>query len=260
MAVFEQHNHVNIWWFPKNFCQSTFGEYRRSGTNSCTVISLILANKISKELVFAEGLPTHTLPPNRAVEIFANAMNEGNRIYGSLFDRTDISPDGSEKRRAPNLNIPEAITALAGQINSEFQLQEWFYTHLMANPTKESYMRTVSTRIADVIKLAIRLFNRSFTNEGGNNLFIALIADNRTTVFVIEFPSNKIAFFDSHHHGRRGGSVIALCPIEYLEEIVNWFVHMAADIYHSRPTVYEISFLTTTIDAINLISPLLADN
>uniref|UniRef100_A0A1I8NXQ6 Uncharacterized protein n=1 Tax=Stomoxys calcitrans TaxID=35570 RepID=A0A1I8NXQ6_STOCA len=252
MAVFEQKNLLNIWWFPREFCQSAYGEFRHSGTNSCTLISLILANEMAKELVFKTN--TARSLPTRAVEIFAHAMNEGNALYGRIFN--DISTEDSRKRRAPNLNIPEAVEALVSQRYMDFCLQEWFYTHITANSTNENYSQSVSSRIADVMKLAIRLFKRSVrNNEGARNLFAAVISDNRTTMFVFDLSSHIVSFFDSHQHGRKAGAVIALCAIDGLEELANWFVTMGEEVYHSRPPVYEISLLTTTTDARNLTAP-----
>lgn len=252
MAVLEQHAHVNIWWFPKEFCQSRFGEYRGSGTNSCTLISLILADKISKEHVHEQGMDI--LPP-RAVEMFGDAINEGNSVYWRLFDRSNMSQDNNRSRGTPNLNIPEAIFALAGQPHMDFQLQEWFYTHLTANPTKTSYTQSVSLRIAQVMKLGMQLFQQTQSNESTRNLFAALIADSRTTLFVMEFPSNLISFFDSHQHGRQAGAVAAVCSVDYFEELTSWLIDMLFDVYHSRPAVFEISFLTTIAEASNQVSP-----
>uniref|UniRef100_A0A1A9ZDW4 Uncharacterized protein n=4 Tax=Glossina TaxID=7393 RepID=A0A1A9ZDW4_GLOPL len=247
MAVFEQHSHVSVWWFPREFCQSRFGEYRESGTNSCTLISLILADKIAKEQIFSQKAKTL---PQRAVEVFGDAMNEGNTVYSRVFESKD---DNGRRRRAPNLNIPEAIAALANSDFIEFQLQEWFYTHLTASPTKETYHRSVASRIAQVLKLGVQLFRQPSSNTRAKNLFAALIADSRTTIFIFEFPINIISFFDSHQHGRQSGAVVAQCSIDHLEDLCSWFVRMLDDVYKSRPSVYEISFLTTSADAPNVI-------
>lgn len=252
MAVLEQHDHVNVWWFPREFCQSRFGEYRNSGTNSCTLISLLLADKISKEHVLYQT--SHNLP-RRAVELFGDAMNEGNGVYSRLFEHPVGSVDATRKRKTPNLNIPEAISALDSQNNIRFHLQEWFYTHLTANPSKETYIQSVSSRISQVMRLGVQLFKQADSNRTARNLFAALIADSRTTVFVFEFPSKLVSFFDSHQHGREAGAVVAQCALDHLEELGHWFIRMLGEIYNSRPSVYEISFLTTAADAPNLEHP-----
>ncbi|KAM7356772.1 uncharacterized protein ACRADG_002406 [Cochliomyia hominivorax] len=244
MAVFEKFNNVNVWWFPQEFCQSRYGEYHSSGTNSCTLISLILADKMSKESVFR--VVNQTLP-KRAVEIFAAAMNEGNIVYGNIFK--------NNKKRTPNLNIPEAMTALVDHRNMQFDLKEWFYTHLTANPKKETYKHSVANRITQVLRLAIQLFKQTPNNSRAKNLFAALIADSRTTVFVFEFPHNSVSFFDSHQHGQRAGAVVAQAALDNLSELSYWFVNMLHEVYNSRPSVYEISFLTTSSDAPNLERP-----
>ncbi|XP_061396262.1 uncharacterized protein LOC133331887 [Musca vetustissima] len=254
MAVFEENDNVNIWWFPKEFCQSMYGEYRKGGTNSCTLISLILANKLSKETVFHNN--DSVALPAKAVQIFGDAINEGNKVYWQLFEHATELPD---VRRDPNLNIPEAIDALNAQTHIGFNLQEWFYTHLTANPNTHSYFESVSSRIAQVLKLGIQLFKRPNGNAHAKNLFAVLIANSRTTVIVLDFPSNTASFFDSHQHGRRAGAVVAICNVDYYDRLVRWFVAMLADIYHSRPSLFEISFLTKEIYARNLESPALND-
>ncbi|XP_023305973.2 uncharacterized protein LOC111687731 [Lucilia cuprina] len=246
MAVLQKHHNVNVWWFPQDFCQSRYGEYYESGTNSCTLISLILADKMAKEEVFHK--PSKTLP-KRAIEIFGDAMNEGNIVYGRMFNR-------GSKRKTPNLNIPEALTALCDQRNMSFDLREWFYTHLTANPHKESYQYSVPNRITQVLKLGVQLFKQPPSNSRARNLFAALIADSRTTVFVFEFPQNVVSFFDSHQHGQRAGAVVAQASIDNLAELSVWFVNMLQEVYKSRPSVYEISFLTTRADAPNLETPI----
>lgn len=244
MALYEKHQNVNVWWFPQDFCQSRYGEYRDSGTNSCTLISLLLADKMSKEQVFRAI--SQTLP-KRAIELFGAAMNEGNIVYANLFK--------NHKKHSPNLNIPEAISALEDHSDIQFDLHEWFYTHLTANPHKEAYKHSVSNRITQVLKLAIQLFRQGSNNSEARNLFAALIADSRTTVFVFEFPLNVVSFFDSHQHGQRAGAVMAQTSLDHLPELCHWFMDMLQEVYNSRPAVFEISFLTTNSEAPNLERP-----
>lgn len=252
MAVYEKRNNVNVWWFPKEFCQSRFGEYRESGTNSCTLISLLLADALSKDL--ALQMATRTGLPQRTIEIFGNAMNEGNRVYSRIFKRFD---DKNKHKTDPNLSIPEAIRALVDHSSLHFDLQEWFYTHLTANPNKETYEQTVAARIAQVLKLVVQLFKKPRSNvDTRSKLFAALIADQRTSTFVFEFPNNVVTVFDSHQHGRQSGAVVAQCSIDNLEDLAHWFILMLGEIYNSRPGIYEISFLTTAADAPHLVSPI----
>lgn len=248
MATYEKHSNVNIWWFPQDFCQSRYGEHRSSGTNSCTLISLLLADKMAKENLFR--VSTHKLPP-RAVEIFADAMNQGNIVYSRIFK----GDEENFKKRTPNLNIPEAITALTGEEFIEFDLQEWFYTHLTANPQKETYKITVPQRITKVLNFGIQLFKQPQSNSKSRNLFAAIIADSRTTVFVIDFANNVVSFFDSHQHGHQTGAVVAQSSLDNLPDLIQWFVSMVNQIYHSQPSIFEISFLTTSADAPNLTNP-----
>lgn len=248
MAVHENCNNVSVWWFPLDFCQSRYGEYREYGTNSCTLISLIVADKVAKENV--RNGTSHILP-KELIDIFGSAMNEGNMVYAHLFHKTEEK----SLKSAPNLNIPEAITALESERNLRFDLREWFYTHLTSNPQKETYTQTVPNRITQTLKLGIQLFRTQASSSTPKNLFAALIGDSRTTIFVFDFLHNNATFFDSHQHGQRGGAVAAQVSINNLLDLIQWFVGMTENVYNSRPSIYEISFLTTSDSAPNMAVP-----
>lgn len=47
--VYHKENSVSIWYFESEYCQSKFGPYSSTGTNSCTLIALLAANYIAKK-------------------------------------------------------------------------------------------------------------------------------------------------------------------------------------------------------------------
>ena len=40
----ERSGHVGVWWFPRDFSQSRYGE-RNTGSNACTLIAILVAQK-----------------------------------------------------------------------------------------------------------------------------------------------------------------------------------------------------------------------
>ncbi|XP_039963689.1 uncharacterized protein LOC126762117 [Bactrocera neohumeralis] len=242
MAVLERNGNLNIWWFPKEFSQSRYGEYHHSGTNSCTLITLILADMVAKEGRGFYCQRMQDLPP-RAVEIFAEGINKGNSAYAHLITANAGVPESGgvaqQMTANQNLNIPDALNVLKRQ--PHFRLKEWFFTHMQADPERES-CRTIALRLLQAVNTGLQQF-RQAGKANEHFLFAAMISDNRTVLFVIEFPANLITFFDSHQHGRDAGAVVAQCNIRDMYDMMNWFVNMNHDVYSSQPHIYEVSFL-----------------
>ncbi|CAD7005202.1 unnamed protein product [Ceratitis capitata] len=242
MAVLERNGNLNIWWFPKEFSQSRYGEYHHSGTNSCTLITLILADMVAKEGRGFYCQRMQDVPP-RAVDIFAEAINKGNHAYAHLITPTQPSHETAVSvpttSTNQNLNIPDALTVLKSQ--PHFRLKEWFFTHMQADPERES-CRTIALRLLQAVNTGLQQF-RQAGKANEHFLFAAMISDNRTVLFVIEFPRNIVTFFDSHQHGRDAGAVVSQCSIRDMYDMMNWFVNMNHDIYSSTPHIYEVSFL-----------------
>ncbi|XP_067644954.1 uncharacterized protein [Eurosta solidaginis] len=241
MAVLERNGNLNIWWFPKEFSQSRYGEYHHSGSNSCTLITLILANMVAKEGRGFQCQRMQDLPP-RAIEIFAEAINRGNSAYAHYITGNVGGQDSAMSMQTANnqnLNIPDALNVLKHQ--PHFRLKEWFFTHMQADPERES-SHTIALRLLQALNAGVQLFRR--TGKANKHfLFAAMISDHRTVLFVIEFPANIITFFDSHQHGRDAGAVVAQCTLRDLFDMMTWFVTMNHDVYSSQPTIYELSFL-----------------
>lgn len=246
----ERHGHVGVWWFPKDFSQSRYGKYKSSGTNSCTIISLMLADMVAKSFKgrhgFHEYLDNET--PNRrcidqlpreAINIFAEAINEGNGVY-----QRAICPS---KMCRQNLSIPDALKAMKSQPRLGVLLHEWFYTHLQANPASMGYAKTAANKLTQVLSIAVELFRHPTTVVAHREkfLFAALIADSRTVIMVFEFPTEVVSFFDSHQHGMHAGAVIAQCALSDLGEMMSWMMSMLHEMYDSKPELFEVSFLTT---------------
>ncbi|XP_017034477.1 uncharacterized protein [Drosophila kikkawai] len=233
MAIHEQIDNLNIWWFPRDFCQSRFGEFQQSGTNSCTLVSLILADKVDKAERFYHRVSDL---PMRGWELFGNAMNDGNNVYHNVI--TVNTPQA----RNINLNIPDAIAAIRSQHKMNFRLEEWFYTHMEADPTNPMYNRNVAVQLSRLFQATLPVFQKT---GSPSHLFAAIIADSRTVMVTFDFRASIVALFDSHQHGRDAGAVFAQCTLQNMDDLLFWFVSMLHNVYSSRPSLFEISFLSS---------------
>jgi len=239
MAKHERVGNTNIWWFPKSFSQSCYGKFKNSGTNSCTIISLIVADKISK---CSEGLnKASTILSRNAINLFCEAINTGNRLYNQ-----EITSKVHSKSK--NLNIPDATRIIHTEPDLKFQLNEWFYVQLCTDPNQSNYTTAVVQRLLRLMKLTIRLYlkiNKKDKDEvAAKNLFAAIIADRRTVIMSLELSNGVAAIFDSHRHGLSAGAIFAQAPLKHLNELLLWFINMLKEVYNSKPKIIEISFLT----------------
>ncbi|XP_039484886.1 uncharacterized protein LOC120447521 isoform X1 [Drosophila santomea] len=247
MAIHEQIDNLNIWWFPRDFCQSRFGEYQQSGTNSCTLISLILADKVAKAERFYHRVSDL---PLRGWELFGNAINDGNNVYHNVI--TTNTPHS----RNLNLNIPDAIAAIRSQHKMNFRLEEWFYTHMEADPSSPMYNRNVAVQLSRIFQITLQVFQQASVRDNmPTNLFAAIIADSRTVMVTFDFRASIVALFDSHQHGRDAGAVFAQCTLQSMDDLLFWFISMLHNVYSSRPSLFEISFLSSQPGVAKRIPP-----
>ncbi|XP_043648670.1 uncharacterized protein LOC122617063 [Drosophila teissieri] len=247
MAIHEQIDNLNIWWFPRDFCQSRFGEYQQSGTNSCTLISLLLADKVAKAERFYHRVSDL---PLRGWELFGNAINDGNNVYHNVI--TANTPHS----RNLNLNIPDAIAAIRSQHKMNFRLEEWFYTHMEADPSSPMYNRNVAVQLSRIFQITLQVFQQASVRDNiPTNLFAAIIADSRTVMVTFDFRASIVALFDSHKHGRDAGAVFAQCTLQSMDDLLFWFISMLHNVYSSRPSLFEISFLSSQPGVAKRIPP-----
>lgn len=163
-------------------------------------------------------------------------MNDGNNVYHNVI--TVNTPQS----RNINLNIPDAIAAIRSQHKMNFRLEEWFYTHMEADPTNPMYNRNVAVQLSRLFQATLPVFQKA---GSPSHLFAAIIADSRTVMVTFDFRASIVALFDSHQHGRDAGAVFAQCTLQNMDDLLFWFVSMLHNVYSSRPSLFEISFLSS---------------
>ena len=89
-----------IWFFPSQFSQSTL--YRRNGSNTCTLIALLLA-KFYFLWRSALSLSQYMSLPLNWINLFINCISLGNHIYDSVT--TGIGRYNSVQEATPFLTL-----------------------------------------------------------------------------------------------------------------------------------------------------------
>ncbi|KAH8387243.1 hypothetical protein KR093_005847, partial [Drosophila rubida] len=236
MASYELYDKVNIWWFAADFCQARYGKYHESGNNSCTLISLIFANKLNKSSSFSNDVGKL---PSQIWNYIGYSINDGNKVYH------DHAPE------TLNISVPAAILAIVPHKKIDFQLAEWFYTQVDVDIyDKEG----ASEELAGILTTTLKVFKQADW-EKPSHLFAAIIADSRTVMFSFDLKSSVAAFFDSHQHGENSGAVYAQTTIDNIENLMLWYISMLDTSFSSCPDMYEIAFLSSHRNLAEQITP-----
>uniref|UniRef100_T1J4V4 Uncharacterized protein n=1 Tax=Strigamia maritima TaxID=126957 RepID=T1J4V4_STRMM len=215
---------VKVWWFPADFCQSRLGDRLIGGTgsNACTIITLLMAHKIHSLGIQIWGHEDQ--PLNRQLmSAFAESIIDGNDIHERLM--------ASGPMRNPNLTLPEAMEACRGRF---VNLVEWDST------VYHSKMRT--TLFDNLHRGIMRWELQGMPPTPGCDLYIVLIADQRSVLLVFQRALNRVTLIDSHSHLQHG-AVVAQAGVSQLKELCLWYDDMCWRFYESRPCCYELSYL-----------------
>ncbi|XP_023169263.1 uncharacterized protein LOC111598307 [Drosophila hydei] len=237
MAQHEEIGNVNIWWFPQDFCQSRYGDYRQSGKNSCTLISLIVADKVARMPSLCHSVSEL---PDVAWDLIGDSINDGNIVYHDLI---------SANR---NINIPDALKAIRSHQKINFRLREWFFTQVGSDPLSPMI---VGVELSRIFTTTLEAFQKADGWDVPSHLFAAIVADCRTVMVSIDLRTSIAAIIDSHQHGSDAGALFAQSTIHYISDLMFWFISMLDHIYSSHPAIFEISFLCTMPDIALRIPP-----
>ncbi|XP_066141145.1 uncharacterized protein [Euwallacea fornicatus] len=213
---------IRITWFESKFCQSHYNIHNRTnGSNACTLIAILMASKCHQYNVIINH--PHKSLNIRLIHLLAMSMLEGNKLHEELSNKRLL--------KNINLNIPEALKYTEDKIAN---LVEW---------KSSIYMQRLSTSLCENIK---RNYKEWLKQHKGTveDLYVALIADIRTVLFLFQKKSNTITLFDSHQHSMEAaGALIAITTRDQLAQLCFWFIDMVRKCYNSDPSLYELSFL-----------------
>ncbi|XP_018329286.1 uncharacterized protein LOC108739738 isoform X1 [Agrilus planipennis] len=218
----EYHKHIlRVTWFETDFSQSRYSfKSQPGGSNACTIIAILMAWKCHFKDINVKG-PDKELNI-RLIYALAHSMLEGNDIHNELKKRGSLYDI--------NLTVPEAIkfSGLA-----KYGLTEW-KSLLFMEPLCDTLHHNIKNTWSQWVNNPL--------SKSHPDMYIVLISDSRSVLFIIQYAFNTVAVVDSHQHAS-AGALIAITYRQRLQLLCQWFSEMSEKLYNSHPEVYELSFL-----------------
>ncbi|KAG5893213.1 hypothetical protein JTB14_025617 [Gonioctena quinquepunctata] len=210
-----------VTWFEANFSQSHYNVQNKSkGSNACTLIAILIAAKCD-QLKLTINNPEKCLNI-KLILILAKSMLEGNRIHESLKLNNQL--------KHINLNIPEALN-FAGR---DTKITEW---------KSEIFMKPLAFTLYENITKNWKEWTKSTSDINQSDLYITLVADSRTVLFIIQMRSETVTLIDSHQHSTDKGAFIAVVHYTKLRYLCQFYNEVLMKFHNSMPQLYELSFL-----------------
>ncbi|CAH1183291.1 unnamed protein product [Phaedon cochleariae] len=213
---------LSVTWFETNFSQSHYNVHNISrGSNACTLIAILVAAKCNKYKILINK-PENCLTV-KLVQVLALSMLEGNQIHENL--------KLNNKLKHINLNVPEAISFADKDTKG---IVEW---------KNEVFMEPLAKSLYTNIRIHWRNWVKSQMNNEPSDLYLVLVADARTVLFIFQIRSETITLVDSHQHSAEKGAFIAIAHCSILKYLCEWYTKVLFKFNNSVPQLYELSFL-----------------
>ncbi|KAJ8954380.1 hypothetical protein NQ318_011053 [Aromia moschata] len=212
---------IRVTWFESHFSQSHYNVHNTSkGSNACTLIAVLMAAKCHQYKVMING-PQKCLNI-RLIQLLAASMLEGNRIHEELKVKNML--------KHINLNVPEAIS-FGGKQTSD--MIEW---------KSEVYMEPLAKSLFENIRKNWREWVKPDSITEQLDMYVVLVADSRTVLFLIQIKTDTVTLIDSHQHTSEKGAFIAITRRPKLKLLCQWYNDALSKFYDSEPLLYELSF------------------
>ncbi|KAB0797338.1 hypothetical protein PPYR_08332 [Photinus pyralis] len=215
---------LSITWFEIGFSQSKYSyEECQNGSHACTLIAVITAAKCH----FGEvkiGLPQEHIN-EQLVLALAHGMLLGNSIHEDLKAKKTLSNY--------NLTIPQSLKYGKGHVRG---LKEWF---------SELYAKTLQASLYENLKRQWQRWQQYCVskNRSLKDLYVVLICDSRSVLFIFQSHSDTVSLIDSHRHSPTKGAFIATTSRVKLKLLCQWFGDAIYKYHNSFPQLYELSYL-----------------
>ncbi|XP_067014160.1 uncharacterized protein [Anabrus simplex] len=216
----ERWGDVSIWWFPRDFSQSRYGD-RNTGSNACTLIALLVAQRCNQNNIKIWTKEDFTLNKS-IITALAESILEGNEIHERLLREGVL--------QHVNMTVPEAIEAAGSKMKI---VTEW---------KSLVYLMDLGESLYEQLNETIAEWNRNPPMRRSSDLYVILIADNRTVLLVFQKELDTVTLIDSHQHLSHG-AVLAQVSNNKLQNLCKWYHSMLLNCYGVRPVCYELSFL-----------------
>lgn len=212
----EMENDLKIVRLPEHFSQSKFTKSSR-GSNACTLIVLLLSRGIETLQRQNIGWWIHKdfNMDSAILYALAESILQGNLLHEQML---------AEKRaQHVNLSIPEAIQAGGSDLAA---IKEW-NSFIYLQDLESSLYTELKERLSQCMACVI-----------GRNIYVILIALNRSVLILVEAGDETVTLFDSHQHPPYG-SVIVQAKMDNLEALCSWY----CGVLNHKCNVYELSFM-----------------
>ncbi|XP_017772698.1 PREDICTED: uncharacterized protein LOC108559843 [Nicrophorus vespilloides] len=213
---------LRVTWFEIDFSQSRYNfENKVCGSNACTLIVLLVAAICNRENVQCFG-------PNKQINYYViralgRAMLYGNEIHAVLKDKGSLENI--------NLTIPEAIRFSGKKVSG---IKEW---------KSVLYMQSLINTLHVNLNAHWNEWKKSAHSRKHADLYIVLISDSRSVLFIINDIQGTVTLVDSHQHTTTKGALVAAVNQDNLRCLCAWLSHIMFKYHHTLPNLYELSFL-----------------
>ncbi|PSN39810.1 hypothetical protein C0J52_13625 [Blattella germanica] len=128
------------------------------------------------------------------------------------------------------MTVPEAIEAAGNKMRF---VTEW---------KSLVYLMDLGESLYEQLHETVLEWYRNPPPRKGSDLYVILIADNRSVLLVFQKELDKVTLIDSHQHMSHG-AVIAQVPSAKLQNLCSWYHNLLQTCYGARPECYELSYL-----------------
>ncbi|XP_046485913.1 uncharacterized protein [Neodiprion pinetum] len=241
----EHQGPVLVWWFGQNFSQSRYGDrtngktvknrfefpnfrfrsFPAPGSNACTLIAVLVALRISQSDMKISGghdCCAQTPLSSQLIKCLADSFVQGNKIHERLLKSGELPH--------VNMSVPEAIQAAGKSMRS---IIEW---------KSLVYLMDMGSSLFDQLNETVQEWYRNPPPNHSDNLFVIIIADNRSVLLTFQHTVEKVTLIDSHQHLNRG-AVVAQVDLQKLGSLCAWYLGLMKHCYNVRPSCYELSYL-----------------
>ncbi|KAK4880773.1 hypothetical protein RN001_008919 [Aquatica leii] len=215
---------LRITWFETAFSQSIYSyEDCVNGSNACTLIVVITAAKCHQNNIEIGGPEKPTSP--KLILALAHGMLLGNSIHEDLKAQKVLSNI--------NLTVPQAIKYSKDIVDG---LKEW-KSELHQMSLQNSLFKNLRRQWKKWVQRCLH------KNKCYVDLYVVLICDFRSVLFVFNKAHDTVTMIDSHRHMLDKGAIIATVDRIRLKAMCQWFENLILKCYNSFPQVYELSYL-----------------
>ncbi|RZC35112.1 uncharacterized protein BDFB_000901 [Asbolus verrucosus] len=229
----QNHPEIRVTFFEPKFSQSHYNYQNVSiSSNACTLIAVLMASYCKHEMIIINK-PDKCINV-RLIHLLAYSILDGNKIHENL--KANGTLDNF------NLTVPEAMKFAGYRAEG---LVEWVTKLTTIRPcsTKSMiYMESLFHSLYANIKTNLIEWSKTIKNKYNNpDLYIILIADNRSVLFILQ--KETVTLVDSHQHSDNKGAFIAVSSTEKFNILCLWYSHIINKCYKCDPSLYELSFL-----------------